>query len=235
MYESVKRWLEENPDVKLGKFIHEEQKGDDFLAEFSYKKRIHVQFAVLNGEGLVNLITTAGWIWKSIFGTFPFGVVSLKYAVNYMNGEKTERDDQYFKSGAEAWNFFLLNRATLDRIADEKLLPGIAKAIRKEFADPEEDLSEEEYEEEEETLTEPEIKRGVLVDKDCFVDKDGTFIPDGAERSCVCFYVKIRTIEGDEEEYIVDEADYTAAEPGQAVTFMKQGEKFLGFGRDIEE
>ncbi len=235
MYESVKRWLEENPDVKLGKFIHEEQKGDDFLAEFSYKKRIHVQFAVLNGEGLVNLFTTAGWIWKSIFGAFPFGVVSLKYAVNYMNGEKTERDDQYFKSGAEAWNFFLLNRATLDRIADEKLLPGIAKAIRKEFADPEEDLSEEEYEEEEETLTEPEIKRGVVTEKYCFVDKDGAFIPNGAERSWVCFVVKIETTDGASEECLVEEEDYASVEEGEAVTYMKQGEKFLGFGRDIEE
>lgn len=86
-----------------------------------------------------------------------------------------------------------------------------------------------------EVETEPELKRGVLLEKDCFVDKDGTFIPDGANRSRVCFWVKIRTTDDAEEEYIVDEEDYTAVEEGDAVTFMKQGDKFLGFGVDVDE
>ena len=86
-----------------------------------------------------------------------------------------------------------------------------------------------------EPQTEPEIKRGVLVEKDCFVDKDGTFVPDGAERSRVCFFVRIRTTDGAEEEYVVDERDYTSVEKGDAVTYMKQGTKFLGFGVDVDE
>ena len=83
--------------------------------------------------------------------------------------------------------------------------------------------------------TEPEIKRGVVTEKYCFVDKDGTFIPNGAERSWVCFVVKIETTDGASEECLVEEEDYASVEEGEAVTFMKQGDKFLGFGKDIEE
>ena len=98
-----------------------------------------------------------------------------------------------------------------------------------------EDAQNEVEDEQDEPETEPELKRGVLIEKDCFVDKDGTFVPDGANRSRVCFVVKIKTTDDIDEEYIVDEEDYTAVEEGQAVTFMKQGDKFLGFGVDIEE
>lgn len=83
--------------------------------------------------------------------------------------------------------------------------------------------------------TEPEIKRGVVVEKNCFVDKTGAYIPNGAELSRVCFSLKIRTTDGKEEDYLVGEEDYTAAVEGQPVTYMKQGKMFLGFGVDVEE